>query len=238
MKRTFPIIVVILMILGGIYANFTEDNDGLSLKDCNFGFDPNSDSDILWHDETKIEWKDMEDIVAEPTMDELLDGICQVESEGGLRIIGDPVDLTDLGKWQDRINRSIRNNAMAHLLEGSRRQFSNLQSNDLNENLVDICIRDGKVVYAKEYKAIGAYQLHKIYVDDVNKILGEDRYTYADRWDADKSREMVRIYTEHYGQWAIFDFEVLARIHNGGPDGWKKESTLPYWEKVKAELYK
>jgi hypothetical protein len=30
--------------------------------------------------------------------------------------------------------------------------------------------------------------------------------------------------------------EDMARIHNGGPNGWKKESTKPYWEKVKKLL--
>jgi hypothetical protein len=27
--------------------------------------------------------------------------------------------------------------------------------------------------------------------------------------------------------------EDIARIHNGGPDGYKKSSTDKYWEKVK-----
>jgi len=95
-----------------------------------------------------------------------------------------------------------------------------------------------------EYRAVGAYQIHKIYVDDVNRILREDRYTYADRWDRDKSREMTEIYIMYYAgirnnviyrtseQW----YEAMARIHNGGPDGWKSDSTLPYWEKIKARL--
>ena len=33
-------------------------------------------------------------------------------------------------------------------------------------------------------------------------------------------------------------YEVYARIWNGGPDGWKKRSTLKYWKKVKKELKK
>lgn len=31
-------------------------------------------------------------------------------------------------------------------------------------------------------------------------------------------------------------YEVLARMHNGGPDGWKKASTLAYWYKVKKVM--
>ena len=30
--------------------------------------------------------------------------------------------------------------------------------------------------------------------------------------------------------------EDMARIHNGGPDGWKNPATAAYWEKVKKNL--
>jgi len=33
-------------------------------------------------------------------------------------------------------------------------------------------------------------------------------------------------------------YEVYVRIWVGGPDGWIRESTLKYWNKVKAELKK
>lgn len=83
--------------------------------------------------------------------------------------------------------------------------------------------------------AVGAYQLWKIYVDDANRIVGENRWTYDDRWDRAKSREMTRIVISHYGKG---DIEKMARIHNGGGSGWKKPATLPYWEKVKKQLEK
>ena len=91
--------------------------------------------------------------------------------------------------------------------------------------------------------AIGAYQLWKIYVDDVNRIYGSE-FSYDDRWDAAKSREMVRLYLIHYGKrysrltGKPCTLEVLARIHNGGPNGFKKEATKKYWSKVKKELDK
>lgn len=98
----------------------------------------------------------------------------------------------------------------------------------------------------KEYRAIGAFQLWKIYVDDVNNILKnsgcKNRYSYNDRYNYRKSYEMVVIYLNHYG--AVYEkktgkkatFEVLSRIHNGGPNGWKKQSTIKYWNKVKEIL--
>jgi hypothetical protein len=91
--------------------------------------------------------------------------------------------------------------------------------------------------------AIGAYQLWKIYVDDVNRIYNTD-FEYEDRWDAAKSREMVRLYLIHYGKRYTrltgkpCTLEVLARIHNGGPNGFKKDATKKYWQKVKKELDK
>lgn len=85
-----------------------------------------------------------------------------------------------------------------------------------------------------EYQAVGAYQIHKIYVDDVNRILGHQAFSYDDRWDKGKSRQMVSVYLRHYG--GNKGIEAMARIHVGGPKGYKKESTLPYWEKIKLEL--
>ncbi len=103
-------------------------------------------------------------------------------------------------------------------------------------------------------KAIGAYQIHKIYVDDVNRIgvlrgYPDASFSYEDRWDKDKSRSMTLIYTGHYGAKALDNFrtkdkqkaqmifiECAARIHNGGPQGYKNPSTEKYWLKVKARL--
>ena len=88
-------------------------------------------------------------------------------------------------------------------------------------------------------RAIGMYQIWKIYVDDVNRMSSK-KFTYEDRWDARKSREMVRIYIEFYsrhyerttGRKATV--EVMARMHNGGPSGWCKDGTRSYWRKIKA----
>ena len=81
-------------------------------------------------------------------------------------------------------------------------------------------------------RAVGCMQIHKIYVRDVNRILGYDKYTYADRYDRAKSREMARVYFNHYGG----TVEEMAKKFNGGPMGHKKKSTESYWEKVKARM--
>lgn len=72
-------------------------------------------------------------------------------------------------------------------------------------------------------KAVGALQIHKEYVDDVNRILGYKAYTYDDRKDKTKIYMMSYVYLAHYGRrYKKLTGEdptpvVYARIHNGGP---------------------
>ena len=84
-------------------------------------------------------------------------------------------------------------------------------------------------------RAVGAYQIWKIYVDDANRILAlqgkNRRYTYDDRQNKAKSREMVAIVIQHYGN----DIETMARAHKCPPKRYD-EFTKAYWGKIKARL--
>lgn len=90
--------------------------------------------------------------------------------------------------------------------------------------------------------AVGCLQIHKIYVREVNRILGENKYTYNDRRNREKSIEMARI---HITYWTPKNMDgnflkkliILGRIHNGGANGDKKPETLPYGEKIR-KIYK
>ena len=81
-------------------------------------------------------------------------------------------------------------------------------------------------------EAVGSFQIWEIYVDDCNRISHGKTFYYIDRYSRKESREMVTIYLKHYGG----TFEEMARKHNGGPQGHKKESTKAYWEKIKDRL--
>lgn len=83
-------------------------------------------------------------------------------------------------------------------------------------------------------KAVGILQIHKIMVDDVNRIKGVDMYSYEDRLDPDKSIEMYYVYMNHYCENETD--EIKARRWNGGPKGDRKESTAKYWRKVEHQL--
>ena len=89
------------------------------------------------------------------------------------------------------------------------------------------------------------YQLTISYVVDVNSIRinkGQSWFYFIDRVDRAKSKRMMLTYWRHYGEQyrrttgKTPTAEVLARIHNGGPDGWKNPATHKYWQKVKAVM--
>jgi hypothetical protein len=93
-------------------------------------------------------------------------------------------------------------------------------------------------------QAVGCLQIHPCVVYDVNRLYPCLKYGLAIRYDKTKSIDICYRYLEHYGRayekktGKFVTMEVLARIWNGGSDGWKKKSTVKYWNKVKKELEK
>lgn len=85
------------------------------------------------------------------------------------------------------------------------------------------------------------YQIRNIYIDDLNRIYTY-RFKYSDKYDKRKSEQMMFDYWRYYGYRYTrltgrpVTYEVLARIHNGGPDGWRKKSTEGYWRRVERHL--
>lgn len=53
--------------------------------------------------------------------------------------------------------------------------------------------------------------------------------------DQAKAEAVVQAYMLKYAGVGASD-EKIARIHNGGPNGYKNPSTIGYWNKVKKEL--
>ena len=86
------------------------------------------------------------------------------------------------------------------------------------------------------------YQLKPIYVADVNRITGQSITHEQAIGDDAVARACIEAYWDYYGA-RYFRLtqsrptaEVLARIHNGGPDGWRKPETVHYWRKVCSAL--
>ena len=88
-------------------------------------------------------------------------------------------------------------------------------------------------------KAIGPMQIWKITVDDANRILRENRFTYADRLDLERSVEIFWIVSDHYCRhFRDWSDEGRARRWNRGPDRkkWEDRHGTIYWNKVKKWL--
>ena len=82
--------------------------------------------------------------------------------------------------------------------------------------------------------AIGVYQIHRAYWHDGTRLLGVN-WRYEEAFDAQKARCVVKAYLRHYGRGkSLMD---MARIHNGGPKGHRKKSTLSYARKILALIW-
>lgn len=71
-------------------------------------------------------------------------------------------------------------------------------------------------------------------VEEANRLQSKKVYKLEDCWDFDKSKEIFLIYQNQYS--ADYSLERIARNWNGGPSGYKKDSTLPYWNKVESKF--
>ena len=90
-------------------------------------------------------------------------------------------------------------------------------------------------------KAIGILQIHACVIVDVNRVHGTS-FSLDDRENPDKSLDIAYLYLSHWGKsyqrktGNAPTTETLSRIWNGGPNGWKKEATVKYWNKVNNQL--
>jgi len=84
--------------------------------------------------------------------------------------------------------------------------------------------------YNSKENAAGVLQIRPIMVREVNRLLGEDKYTLKDRWSKAKSIEMFNVIRSHLK--GASD-EQIARVWNGGYNGHNIPQTMQYWNKVK-----
>lgn len=101
---------------------------------------------------------------------------------------------------------------------------------------------DGLNVIGDDGKAFGPFQIHEAYWQD-SGIPGSHRQCLK---SYDYSRRVVVAYMERYapeamdrlkaGKGTLSDAERIARVHNGGPSGDRKDATVAYWDKVRKAL--
>lgn len=77
--------------------------------------------------------------------------------------------------------------------------------------------RDDDRAYNATSGALGRWQMKKVYVDEVNRILclkrEKKRYRYDDRTNPVKAREMFEIYQSHHNP--NKDIDRAIRLHRG-----------------------
>ena len=86
--------------------------------------------------------------------------------------------------------------------------------------------------------SIGRYQIQRAYWIDATQYDKTIGGKYEDVRDPAYAERVIKAYMRRYARQAYQDgdWQTMARIHNGGPRGHRKQATLPYWNKVKAEL--
>ena len=110
------------------------------------------------------------------------------------------------------------------------------------QSLIDVESSGDDAAIGDNGKAKGCLQIWNIVVEDVNRLYNTN-YTHDDVFDREKAVQICVYYLTYWGEFyenAMHckpTYEILARIWNGGPHGWAKDSTLPYWEKVKQRLH-
>ena len=91
-------------------------------------------------------------------------------------------------------------------------------------------------------KSVGCLQIQQGVIEDVNRIYKVD-YSEEHRYDRLSSKDICQYYLNYWVKKAYskaefsenetFNInEIAARIWNGGPNGYKKKSTIKYWKKV------
>lgn len=110
-------------------------------------------------------------------------------------------------------------------------------SNALISSIAKIESNHNPLAYNRKEGARGIFQIRKCCLQDVNRIY-KTSFVTNDCWSATKSLSIMRKYLRYYGEHyykttgKLPTDEIYARIWNGGPNGWRKESTEEYWRKV------
>tara|TARA_R110000851_G_scaffold43505_1_gene107503 strand:- start:1293 stop:1766 length:474 start_codon:yes stop_codon:yes gene_type:complete len=114
------------------------------------------------------------------------------------------------------------------------------QQTELIDALIQIESNGNDDAVGDNGNAIGCLQIWKIYHTDATErsnIGGK----YLDCYTRSYAIMVFDAYMQRYARSAWtdplkFDAEKVARIHNGGPKGYKKTATIKYWNKVKKVL--
>lgn len=132
-------------------------------------------------------------------------------------------------------------NAAVLMLTISTSQAMNAWDHPLFTAMRQVESYNGRELVGDHGRSRGIYHIQDCYIKDVNRVYGT-RFKLSDRDDPVKAHRIVRLYLAHYcrvytkltGKPATC--EILARIHNGGPFGWRKKVTIKHWRRVERAM--
>jgi hypothetical protein len=135
---------------------------------------------------------------------------------------------------------------LAALAFGRSNEGSGAASDALWQAIVAVESKGDVHAYNAHDGATGMAQIRSICLEDANRIAGlrglETRFTASDRHNPKAARRIWNLYLGYYGKQYEKETgrkptdEVFARIWNGGPTGWRKSSTRPYWGRVREAM--
>ena len=98
----------------------------------------------------------------------------------------------------------------------------------------------GQNMVGDQGKAIGPYQIWFEYWKDATEFDSSIGGSYQDCYKKEYAEKVIRAYWRRYASAKRLSREAsmedLARIHNGGPNGYRSTKTIKYWARVKACL--
>lgn len=111
---------------------------------------------------------------------------------------------------------------------------TNYDWNPVIDAIIQVESKGNPKAHNKNGDCVGILQITKVLVKEVNNSLklkgSTKRYTYQDRWDVEKSKEMFIIIQERFNKQN--NVEKAIRGWNGGMGNWKTPKTLNYYKKV------
>jgi len=122
-------------------------------------------------------------------------------------------------------------------LKKPNKQIIQIKPKTLVDALILVESSGNERAYNEKEDACGCLQIRPIMIREVNRILKKQesnkRFSKEDRWECWKSKEMFYIWRNYHHKDS--SDEIIARNWNGGPRGYKKQSTEHYWHKVQSQ---
>lgn len=129
-----------------------------------------------------------------------------------------------------------------HILKTQKQKM--IQINHYSKFVFSLCFVESSnnaKAFNKKEQARGMFQIRPIMLEDVNNILGYNKYTIKDCFDVQKSYEMFTIFIIHYKtyyekQGFKISYKDIACMWNSGPGRFRDGHSEIYWNKIKHRM--